>query len=213
MRTTTALTTVPFFAVPSGEASFTAAVIMSPSPARRPLDPPSGRIICSLRALELSATSNILRIITAMIFELLPAAWAVSHFSPLLTGLFELLLAGDNRGALNHFRQTPALQFRHWTSLYNANHVAGASRVLLIVRVELLGLRDHSFVLRVCLLHDNFDHDGLGHLGGPHIPDLLVAMRIGLPRLTSCCLLSHNQTFSLGVTAAPGCDFRRDTGR
>src|ERR1700683_219182 len=39
---------------------------MSPSPAFNPVEPPSGRIICSLRAPELSATSSIDLIITAM---------------------------------------------------------------------------------------------------------------------------------------------------
>src|ERR1700689_4936964 len=66
----TAFTTVPFFAWPSGAASFTDAVIMSPSPAFNPVEPPSGRIICSLRAPELSATSSIDLIITAMAISL-----------------------------------------------------------------------------------------------------------------------------------------------
>src|SRR5208282_984077 len=45
----------------------TLAVITSPNPARRPVAPPSGRIICSLRAPELSATSSMVLIITAII--------------------------------------------------------------------------------------------------------------------------------------------------
>src|SRR5260370_9032907 len=64
VRTTPALTTVPFLVCPSGEASLTAAVITSPRWARRPVPPPRGRIICSLRAPELSATSSIDLIIT-----------------------------------------------------------------------------------------------------------------------------------------------------
>src|SRR6266566_3411426 len=63
----TAFTTLPFCTWPSGTDSFTAAVIMSPSPAFNPVEPPSGRIICSLRAPELSATSSIDLIITAMV--------------------------------------------------------------------------------------------------------------------------------------------------
>jgi hypothetical protein len=43
---------------------------MSPSPAFRPVEPPRGRIICSLRAPELSATSSIDLIITAMAISL-----------------------------------------------------------------------------------------------------------------------------------------------
>src|SRR5208337_757574 len=62
----TAFTTFPFFTVPSGEASFTAAVTMSPSPAFLPSPPPSGRITCSLRAPELSATASMVLICTAM---------------------------------------------------------------------------------------------------------------------------------------------------
>src|SRR5580692_9340734 len=66
VRTITAFTTVPFLVWPSGAASFTAAVITSPRPAFNPVEPPSGRIICSLRAPELSATSSIDLIITAI---------------------------------------------------------------------------------------------------------------------------------------------------
>src|SRR5580658_7428271 len=66
VRTITAFTTLPFCTCPSGAASFTAAVIMSPRPAFSPVEPPSGRIICSLRAPELSATSSMLLIITAI---------------------------------------------------------------------------------------------------------------------------------------------------
>src|SRR5947209_8566182 len=67
VRTITALTTFPFCTCPSGAASFTLAVTTSPRPARSPVEPPSGRIICSLRAPELSATSSMLLIITAIV--------------------------------------------------------------------------------------------------------------------------------------------------
>src|SRR5436305_8743183 len=63
----TAFTTLPFCTWPSGDDSFTLAVITSPSPAFNPVEPPSGRIICSFRAPELSATSSMLLIITAII--------------------------------------------------------------------------------------------------------------------------------------------------
>src|ERR1700683_261842 len=56
VRTTTARTTLPFLIWLSGAASFTAAVITSPSPARSPVSPPMGRIIVNWRAPELSAT-------------------------------------------------------------------------------------------------------------------------------------------------------------
>src|SRR5450631_945196 len=60
----TALTTLPFLTVPSGDASLTAAVTTSPRPAFLPSPPPSGRITCSLRAPELSATSRMVLICT-----------------------------------------------------------------------------------------------------------------------------------------------------
>src|SRR5271167_3920321 len=74
VRTITALTTLPFLTVPSGDASFTAAVTTSPSPAFLPRPPPSGRITCSLRAPELSATSRIVLICTDMFVLLGQAA-------------------------------------------------------------------------------------------------------------------------------------------
>jgi hypothetical protein len=57
--TITARTTCPFFTAPSGEASLTEAVMMSPSPAREPVSPPTGKIIAIRLAPELSATSSI----------------------------------------------------------------------------------------------------------------------------------------------------------
>src|SRR5690606_23561878 len=56
VRTTTALTTSPFFTVPPGVASFTAATITSPTPAYRRCDPPSTRMQSTSRAPVLSAT-------------------------------------------------------------------------------------------------------------------------------------------------------------
>src|SRR6476646_4795176 len=77
----TALTTVPFLVCPSGAASFTLAVTTSPRPARRPVDPPSGSIICRLRAPLLSATSSMLRIMTVIILPLSCELCATSHFA------------------------------------------------------------------------------------------------------------------------------------
>ena len=48
----------------------TAAVTMSPSPAFLPRPPPKGRITCSLRAPELSATASMVLICTAMMLLL-----------------------------------------------------------------------------------------------------------------------------------------------
>src|ERR1700712_5183152 len=71
VRTITALTTLPFLTVPSGEASLTAAVTTSPRPAFLPRPPPSGRITCNLRAPELSATSSIVLICTDIVLLLM----------------------------------------------------------------------------------------------------------------------------------------------
>src|ERR1700677_5170427 len=62
MRTITQRTTLPFLIADSGDASFTAAVTTSPSPARSPRSPPRGRMHESLRAPLLSATSRIVLI-------------------------------------------------------------------------------------------------------------------------------------------------------
>src|SRR3984957_4327173 len=70
VRTITALTTLPFLTVPSGEASLTAAVTTSPRPAFLPRPPPRGRITCNLRAPELSATSSIVLICTDIVLLL-----------------------------------------------------------------------------------------------------------------------------------------------
>src|SRR3954469_22594388 len=77
----TAFTTVPFLVWPSGAASFTLAVTTSPKPARKPVEPPNGRIICSLRAPLLSATSSMLRIITVIRFSLSCqlSSWGSEH--------------------------------------------------------------------------------------------------------------------------------------
>src|SRR5437867_12669196 len=59
VRTTTARATSPFFTVPSGAASFTATITVSPREAYRLLEPPITRMHCTRLAPELSATSSI----------------------------------------------------------------------------------------------------------------------------------------------------------
>src|SRR5947199_4272290 len=54
----------------------------SPNPARSPVAPPSGKIICSLRAPELSATSSMLLIITVIASVSRPAATERLPFRP-----------------------------------------------------------------------------------------------------------------------------------
>src|SRR5271168_4484841 len=172
----TAFTTLPFFTWPSGEASFTAAVTISPRPAFFPLAPPRGRIICSLRAPELSATSSMVLICTAI------------ALSPQISSS-RLLLGGGRfhlreRGAADNLFQVPALQLTQRTRLTDANHVAHACGVLLVVRIELLVGLHYALVLGVRLAHLHFHHDGLLHLGRNDLADLLVAARL---RGGFCC--------------------------
>src|SRR5919204_2223971 len=61
VRTTTARATSPFFTVPSGAASFTATMTVSPSEAYRLLAPPITRMHWTFLAPELSATSSMER--------------------------------------------------------------------------------------------------------------------------------------------------------
>src|SRR5580700_1021455 len=148
VRTITALTTAPFFVWPSGAASFTAAVIMSPSPAFSPVEPPSGRIICSLRAPELSATSSIDLIITAMAISLAITIGCQSERSeePASFGpSTNLALACDFRHRFWHQRrlahnvfQFPALQLRQRTRLLEPHHIADVRLVGLVMRIKLL---------------------------------------------------------------------------
>src|SRR5215469_9605450 len=161
VRTITAFTTVPFLAVPSGAASFTAAVTTSPRWATSPVPPPSGRIICSLRAPELSATSSMVLIITAIAFS--PRSVALADR--------RLFHRSHLRGAANHVLQLPALQLRQRTRLLDLHHIAHLRRALLVVGVKLLAALYHALVERMRLLPVHFDHDGLGHLGGNHFAD------------------------------------------
>src|SRR5579862_8233565 len=121
---------------------------MSPSPAFSPVEPPSGRIICSLRAPELSATSSIDLIITAMAISL-----SSCHSEPARSAARNLLLARHFHCRFRHQRrlahnvfQLPALQLRQRTSLFDPDHVAHMRLVLLVVRIELLVARDHAAV-------------------------------------------------------------------
>src|SRR5215470_5488309 len=136
----TAFTTLPFCTCPSGAASFTLAVITSPSPARRPVAPPSGRIICSLRAPELSATSSIVLIITAI---------GQSPCSMSLPGVVDSGHSGHfrhQRRLLNNLFQPPPLQLRQRPRLFQPNEIANVRFVLLVVRVELLVGGDHACI-------------------------------------------------------------------
>src|SRR5271169_5441221 len=146
VRTITAFTTLPFCTCPSGAASFTAAVIMSPRPAFSPVEPPSGRITCSLRAPELSATSSMLLIITAINLSLPSRGKSIlgcpvlrpsfgrraGSGCPILSPIFGERVGSDLdrlffhrrhlRGLAHNFLQLPALQLRQRTRLFDLDH-------------------------------------------------------------------------------------------
>src|SRR5579863_2969264 len=167
VRTITAFTTVPFFAWPSGAASFTAAVIMSPRPAFNPVEPPSGRIICSLRAPELSATSSIDLIITAMAsISLVSGALCQAALCPrLLHRDFDRGFRHD-RGLAHNIFELPALQLRQRPRLLEADHVAHMRLIGFVVRVKFLIAGDHASVKRMRLLACHLHHDGFVHAAG-----------------------------------------------
>src|ERR1700733_1087555 len=177
VRTITALTTLPFFTVPSGEASLTAAVTTSPRPAFLPRPPPRGRITCNLRAPELSATSSIVLICTDIVLLLGDTAGADAPGLKLLG--FDcccgLLIVGEReRGTANNLLERPTLELRQGTRFADADDVADTSRVLFVVRVELLVRLHNALVFGVSLAHLDLDDDGLLHLGRDDEANLLV---------------------------------------
>src|SRR5580658_10316009 len=109
MRTITQRTTLPFLIADSGEASFTAAVTTSPSPARSPRSPPRGAIQESLRAPLLSATSRIVLIPIMLESSTLFSKNALSKPLDLYVEVRRLRCA-HKRGTPDHLAQTPPLQ-------------------------------------------------------------------------------------------------------
>src|SRR2546425_329117 len=185
----TAFTTFPFCTWPSGAASFTLAVITSPSPARNPVAPPSGRIICSLRAPELSATSSMLLIITAIIRSPSAPRVSLTHFR------------GDGfrqqRGPAQDFLQAPALQLGKRPSLFQAHDVAHVSFVLLVVSVELFHFGDHAAVEGMRFLAHNFHHDGLEHAVRDNFANHFLAPSLFHDLALLCICVGHDYFFSV----------------
>src|SRR5580658_4548956 len=171
VRTMTALTTLPFFTWPSGEASFTAAVTISPRPAFLPLEPPRGRIICSLRAPELSATSSMVLICTAI------ANSPYIFLQRLLGGRSCCFFSLRQCRTADNLFQVPALQLAQGTRLADPDHITHARRVLLVVRVKLLVGLHHALVLGMGLAHLDLNHDGFRHLGRNDVANLFIAAR------------------------------------
>src|SRR2546421_1083396 len=157
----TAFTTFPFCTWPSGAASFTLAVITSPRPAFNPVDPPSGRIICSFRAPELSATSSMLLIITAIIKS--PCAPAAPLLNVGNDGLRHQCCAAHN------ILQTPPLQLGQGPGFFQADDISYPRFVLFVVRIKLLGLGDDAAIEGMRLFAHHFHHDGLLHAVGHYL--------------------------------------------
>src|ERR1700723_1686461 len=129
VRTMTALTTLPFLTVPSGEASLTAAVTTSPRPAFLPRPPPRGRMTCNLRAPELSATSSIVLICTDIVLLLIlyGGDTAGAHAPGLKLLGFDggcgLLFSERERRASNDLLERPALELGQGPCLADADDV------------------------------------------------------------------------------------------
>src|SRR6202162_4119126 len=186
----TAFTTLPFCTWPSGADSFTAAVIMSPSPAFSPVEPPSGRIICSLRAPELSATSSIDLIITAM------ASISLFNLSQLRARNFDRRFRHQRCLAHNVF-QLPALQLRQRTRFLDPHYVAHMRLILLVMRVELLVARHHASVKRMRLLARHLHHNRLLHAVGDDLSHHFLAAALHLLCCLVCCFRPRHYRFSV----------------
>src|SRR5271165_3302233 len=192
VRTITAFTTLPFCTWPSGADSLTAAVITSPSPAFNPVEPPSGRIICSLRAPELSATSSIDLIITAMasisLFSCHSEHAQSAGEEPAFPGSGTTLDCRvhnrfrHQRGLAHNVFQLPALQLRQRTGFLDPHHIADVRLVLLVMRVELLVARHHPSVKRMRLLARHLHHNRLLHAVGQDFAHHFLAAALRLRR-------------------------------
>src|SRR6202046_1310285 len=167
VRTTTALTTSPFFTPAPGRASFTVATMTSPMPAyRRPL-PPSTRMHKISLAPVLSATLS------------RDSCWITS--TPAIFRRASepggLLLLG----LLEDLGNPPALGRGHRPGLHQPHAIAHAAGVLGVVRLVLLGAAQNLAVLGVLDVVLDLDDDGLVHLVADHqaFPALAVAARHG----------------------------------
>src|SRR5689334_21274157 len=123
VRTTTALTTSPFFTPAPGMASLTVATMTSPMPAYRRPEPPSTRMHRISRAPVLSATrSRVSCWITSISY--------VCQFSG-NRSLAELL------GPLEDLHDPPPLGGGERPGLHEEHPVTDAALVLLVVRLQL----------------------------------------------------------------------------
>src|SRR5947207_5958887 len=80
------------------------------------------------------------------------------------------------RGLAYNLFQSPALQLGERSRLFQTDYVADVGFVLLVVRVELLRLRDHPRIERMRSLTDDLHYDGLVHAVRDHITDHFFAL-------------------------------------
>src|SRR6478672_7503368 len=81
---------------------------------------------------------------------------------------------------LHDLREPPALRLRERARLHDADGVADAGRVLLVVRVELDRATDDLLVLGMALDHVDLDDDRLVALVGDDAAALLAPAELGL---------------------------------
>src|SRR5262249_12462487 len=166
VRTTTALTTSPFFTPAPGRASFTVATMTSPMPAyRRPL-PPSTRMQRISFAPVLSATLS------------RDSCWITST---------PVVLAGHRSqadlpsllGLLEDLGSPPALGRGQRPGLHQQHTVTHAAGVGGVVRLVLLGTAQNLAVLGVLDVVLDADDDGLVHLVADHVAFPALAVTPG----------------------------------
>src|ERR1700730_16596004 len=190
VRTTTALTTSPFFTPAPGRASFTVATMTSPMPAyRRPL-PPSTRMQRISFAPVLSATLS------------RDSCWITS--TPAISrrhrSQADLLL-----GLLEDLGYPPALGRGQRPGLHQQHAVTHTTGVGGVVCLVLLGPAQHLSVLGVLDVVLDLDDNGLVHLVADHqaLTALAVTPGLGLRVGNAAGVLAHLPASASSVAAPP----------
>src|SRR3954469_15285422 len=102
--------------------------------------------------------------VSCWIIRLAPASLADDPKAGSLSHLFAR--CARSPCTLQDLEEAPALGLRQRPGLLDANAIALAGVVLLVVDVQLLGALQGLAVQRVAHAVDNLHHDGLVHLGG-----------------------------------------------
>ena len=85
------------------------------------------------------------------------------------------------------FGESPALQFRKWPGLDDADAVADLTLVRLVMHIVFLRALDDFIKLRVGHAGDVFDDEGLVHfIGDDHADTGFAQMDLGVRRLDGC---------------------------